>query len=393
MIGISKLYLNEIEPSDALRYGRHSAKLPSHLLQFSADKKPVVVFNCTQRCNLSCMHCYASCQHQQSNPNELTTSEAKALIDDLAQFGVPVILFSGGEPIMRPDLIELLEYAVSQKMRAVISTNGTLITPELAQKFKEIGLSYVGISLDGLPEEHNILRRSPDAFERAIQGIRNCLNAGVKVGVRLTIQKMNAHHIPQIFEIIRDEKIPRACFYHFVNCGNGADETDLLLSHQETREAVNLIIDETQKLHELGHKAEILTVDNHCDAILLYQRMCAENNPNASKVLELLKMNGGNSSGQGLGCISWDGTVYPDQFWRTRPVGNIREQKFSDLWCDTNNTFLASLKNKKANVKGRCKTCKYLEICGGNLRARADGAGDVWGDDPACYFSDEEISS
>lgn len=391
MIGISKLYLNLIEPSDVLRYQRNSAKLPSHLLQFSEDKKPVVVFNCTKRCNLSCMHCYASCQHGDLCPNELSTEEAMALIDDLVDFGVPVILFSGGEPLMRPDLDQLLAYTVSKKIRAVVSTNGTLITPERAQKFKEIGLSYVGISLDGLPEEHNRLRRAPDAFQRAIQGIRNCLAAGVKVGIRLTIQKLNQNHIPQIFQIIADEKIPRACFYHFVNCGNGKAETELLLSHEETRVAVNTIIDETQKLHAKGQPSEILTVDNHCDAILLYQRMCDEHNPNADNVWELLQMNGGNSSGHGLACISWDGDVYPDQFWRTRKVGNIRDQKFSQLWVDPTNTFLQSLKHKKENLVGRCQSCRYLTVCGGNLRARADAVGDLWGCDPACYLSDEEI--
>lgn len=149
MIGISKLYCGTVEPSDALRYGRESRSLPSHLLQFSSDKRPVVVWNVTRRCNLKCIHCYAHAKDS-SFKNELTTDEGKALLDDLAQFGVPVILFSGGEPVMRKDLPELAHYAVEQGMRAVISTNGTLITPEKARLFKEIGLSYVGISIDGM---------------------------------------------------------------------------------------------------------------------------------------------------------------------------------------------------------------------------------------------------
>ena len=189
MIGISKLYLGTVEPSDALRYGRHSKDLPSHLLQFSADKKPVVVWNMTRQCNLKCVHCYAQAKAT-PNENELTTAEGKNLIDDLSQFGAPVMLFSGGEPLMRPDLPELAQYAVSKGMRAVISTNGTLITREKARIFKEIGLSYVGISLDGLEEVNDRFRGVPGAFDQALEGIRNCREAGIKVGLRFTINKM-----------------------------------------------------------------------------------------------------------------------------------------------------------------------------------------------------------
>ncbi len=157
MIGISKLYCGTVEPSDALRYGRHSGSLPSHLLQFSSDKKPVVVWNITRKCNLKCIHCYAHAT-EESGFDELTTDEGKRLIDDLAAFGSPLILFSGGEPLVRKDLPELAEYAVSKGMRAVISTNGTLITKEMAQTLKRIGLSYVGISLDGMEEVNDKFR-------------------------------------------------------------------------------------------------------------------------------------------------------------------------------------------------------------------------------------------
>ncbi|MHC4598880.1 MAG: radical SAM protein, partial [Planctomycetota bacterium] len=126
MIGISKLYCGSVETSDVLRYGAHSKKLPSHLLQFSKDKKPVVVWNCTRRCNLKCVHCYAQAKDC-AEAGELTTAEGEALIDDLASFGSPVLLFSGGEPLLRKDLFHLLARAVERGMRAVISTNGTLI--------------------------------------------------------------------------------------------------------------------------------------------------------------------------------------------------------------------------------------------------------------------------
>src|SRR4030042_852213 len=147
MIGISKIYCGTVEASDPLRYERHSAKLPSHLLQFSADKKPVVVWNVTQRCNLKCVHCYAGAKAG-GGPDELNTAEGLDLIDDLADFGAPVILFSGGEPLLRPDLTRLIKHAVERGLRAVISTNGTLISPAQAEELQTLGLSYVGISLD-----------------------------------------------------------------------------------------------------------------------------------------------------------------------------------------------------------------------------------------------------
>jgi MoaA/NifB/PqqE/SkfB family radical SAM enzyme len=149
MIGISKLYCGAVEPSDVLRYNRHSGQLPSHLLQFSADKKPVVVWNMTRRCNLKCIHCYSN-SADIDYPDELTTEEGKKLIEDLAAFGAPVILFSGGEPLLRHDLLELAQYATDKGMRAVISTNGTLITKDIAAKLQKIGLSFVGVRLDGL---------------------------------------------------------------------------------------------------------------------------------------------------------------------------------------------------------------------------------------------------
>ena len=180
MIGISKLYCGTVEPSDALRYGRDSGKLPSHLLQFSSDKRPVVVWNITRRCNLKCIHCYAHA-NETSSDNELDTEQGKKLIDDLAGFKVPVILFSGGEPLVRKDLPELAAYAVEKGMRAVISTNGTLISEKIARTLKEIGLSYVGISIDGTEKINDRFRGVKGAFKSAIEGIKNCQSAGIKV--------------------------------------------------------------------------------------------------------------------------------------------------------------------------------------------------------------------
>jgi radical SAM protein with 4Fe4S-binding SPASM domain len=133
-------------------------------------------------------------------------------------------------------------------------------------------------------------------------------------------------------------------------------------------------------------------VDNHADGPYLYLKMKEENPERAKEVLELLQMNEGNSSGNGIGCVSWDGEVYADQFWRNQPLGNIRVKPFSKIWLDGENKLLVKLKDKKKYVQGRCATCCWLDVCGGNFRARAESAGELWGPDPACYLTNEEIS-
>jgi len=392
MIGISKLYCGQAEPSDALRYGRHSGTLPSHLLQFSADKKPVVVWNATRRCNLKCVHCYARALEEEG-VDAITTEQAKAMIDDLAAYGAPVMLFSGGEPLMRRDLTELTRHAVGKGMRAVISTNGTLISRDKARELKEVGLSYVGISLDGGEAVHDAFRKVPGSFKRAVQGIENCQAEGLKVGLRFTIYKRNQGEVPVLFDLVRDLEVPRICFYHLVYSGRGSDLMKEDLSHAETRAVLDLIMDRTRELFDQGRPKEVLTVDNHADGPYLWMRLQRENPERAGKVFELLQFNEGNNSGRGIGCISWDGQVHPDQFWRNHTFGNVLERPFSAIWDDPGIELLRKLKDKKAHVGGRCAKCRFLNICGGNFRARAEARhGDIWAEDPACYLTDEEIA-
>jgi len=391
MIGISKLYCGTVEPSDPLRYGRESGKLPSNLLQFSHDKKPVVVWNVTQQCNLNCVHCYSRSKNIQYT-GELTTAEGKALIKDIAEFKSPVILFSGGEPLMRPDIFELIDYAKNMGLRAVLSTNGTLITKEVATRLFQLGLSYVGVSLDGIGATNDKFRGMNGAFDAALEGIRNCKEAGIKVGLRFTINKKNVSDIPGIFKLLEEEDIPRICFYHLVYSGRGSKMIDDDLSPEHARKTVDRIIDHTKKLHDKGLKKEVLTVDNHADGVYLYLRLLKENPERAGEVLKLLQMNGGNSSGHGIACIGWDGSVHADQFWRHYSFGNIKERPFSEIWTDLSNPLMAMLKDKKKYVKGRCGKCKFIDICAGNFRVRAEAVtGDLWEADPACYLNDNEI--
>ncbi|MFW5775622.1 MAG: radical SAM protein [Chitinivibrionales bacterium] len=391
MIGISKLYCATVEPSDVLRYGRRAIDLPSHMLQFSSDKKPVVVWNATRRCNLKCRHCYSDSQNC-DYADEMSTSEAQTFIDSLADFGAPVLLFSGGEPLIRKDLFELVAHARQRGLRAVISTNGTLITPGIASQLRSAGLSYVGVSIDGLARNHDRFRGVDGAFDRAIEGIRACIETGVKVGLRFTVTRDNVADVPGIFQLLERERIPRICFYHLVYTGRAAQMREHDLSHQQTRDLLELIIDNTADLHRRGYKAEVLTVDNHADGVYLYLRMMRERSPRAQDVLTLLRMNGGNSSGVGIGCVSWDGTVYPDQFWRHYPLGNVRQRPFGDIWTDQRDDLQVGLRERSRRLQGRCGRCVWQDCCNGNFRVRAESIhGGVWEEDPACYLTEEEI--
>ena len=391
MIGVSKLYCGTVEPSDVLRYKRKTKDLPPHLIQFAKDKRPVVVWNVTRRCNLRCIHCYAKAEDREF-VNELSTKEGKALIDDLAAFGCPVILFSGGEPLIRKDLPELSEYAASKGIRVVISTNGTLINKEMARLLKKVGVSYVGVSIDGMEEVHDRFRGVKGAFRAALSGIKYCQEAGIKTGIRFTISRINFREIPAIFDLVEREEVDRVCFYHLVYAGRGSKLIKEDLSHEETRQVVDLIIDRTYDLFKRGKPKEVLTVDNHADGPYIYLRLLSEGSPRAPEVLELLKMNEGNNSGVGIGCVSWDGEVHADQFWRHYSFGNVRKRPFSEIWLDTSDPLMAKLKEKKKHVKGRCRNCKWLDVCAGNFRVRAEAVyGDVWAEDPACYLTDEEI--
>jgi radical SAM protein with 4Fe4S-binding SPASM domain len=375
-----------------LRYGRKAENLPSHLLQFSEDKKPVIAWNTTRSCNLSCVHCYASATPEKA-ADELTAEEAKALVVSLTDYKVPVILFSGGEPLLRPDIFELIGLAVRRGTRAVLSTNGLLITKDIARTLKDIGLSYVGISLDGLEQHHDRIRRNKGAFKQAVNSVTTSLAAGLKVGLRLTLTRGNQNDIDGLFDFMEELQIPRVCFYHLVDNRLNPKLADEALSHEETRQAVDLIASRTLKMFEKGLKPEVLTVDNQADGPYLYLKLLAEGRKTqAENALKLLKLNGGSSSGLGIGCVSWNGDVHPDQFWRDVKLGSIREKPFPELWNDPHNSLLVALKNKKSHITGRCRECRFLDVCGGGLRARAAYAtGDIWAPDPACYLTSEEI--
>lgn len=390
MISVTRLLCSQIGPQDHLRYKWRNQKYDSQL-EANLSRKPIVVWNSTKACNLRCIHCYYTARAE-PDPDELTASEAEAFIDDLAEFGVPVLLFSGGEPLMRPDLYRLGAYAVGRGIRTVISTNGTLIDEESAERIKEAGFSYVGISLDGIGETNDRFRGMSGAFDQALAGFHNCQSAGVRTGLRLTLNKHNVQDLSDILDLLQDEGIPRACFYHLVYAGRGERMRADDLTLAETRAAVDMIFDRTIAFHQAGIDIEILTVDNHADGPYLLRRIARDQPERYDEVLELLRANGGNASGVGIAAVDHRGNVHPDQFWQHHSCGNVRQRPFGEIWTDTSDPLMAGLKDRKPLLTGRCAECQYLDICNGNFRVRAEAVhGDVWAPDPACYLTDEEI--
>lgn len=266
MISVTKLLFAREYFGDSLRYTKNA-----HAMRNGAAEGvgPVVVWNSTKTCNLRCMHCYMQSDARKYQ-DELSTEEAKRFIDDLADFHVPVLLFSGGEPLIRPDFFELAAYAQEKGVRPTLSTNGTLITRDVAQKIKDIGVGYVGISLDGLRDVNDKFRGVDGAYEKAMQGIKNCVAVGQRVGLRFTINHHNIQELDRIFDFIEEEGINRVCFYHLVYSGRGEQMMDQDVTPEESRRAMDTIIRRTKDFEERGLKKEILTVDNHCDGPYMY---------------------------------------------------------------------------------------------------------------------------
>jgi radical SAM protein with 4Fe4S-binding SPASM domain len=275
----------------------------------------------------------------------------------------------------------------------VLSTNGTLIDCATAQKLKDLQFAYVGISLDSaIPAVHDEFRGMKGAFERTMRGFRHCVEVGQKVGLRLTLTRHTAQNLDKLFDLIEREGIDRACFYHLCPAGRGKSLQEL--TPKMARAAADTIFARTKDLIDRGKRVEILTVDNHCDGVYLYQRMLRENHPRAEQVLEMLRWNGGGlySSGVGIANIDFYGNVHADQFSMYRTFGNVKQRKFSEIWQDTTDPIMAGLKDRLELLKGRCRMCKFKEVCGGGLRARAEiSLGNPWAADPGCYLTDAEI--
>jgi len=358
----------------------------------AADRRPVVVWNLTRRCNSKCTYCDSSPDAREF-PGELNWVESRNVIDNLAAFGVPALLLSGGEPLMHPLFFYIAGYARERGLRLMLSTNGTLITEEVAKKLQAIGFAHVAISLDGIGETHDRSRGGEGAFKKAVAAFRNCTAAGQKVGLRVILAKNTVADLDRILDFIDEEDIPRVSFYHPVPGGRGSNLSPL--SPGEVRAALDKIMDRAEAWHRAGKPREVITMDQPADGPYLLMRLEKRDPVLARKAHELLLWNGGGNNGSGVGIANLDpqGNVHPDRFWQTHTLGNVRNRNFNTIWQDTSNPILRDLRKSPRPVKGRCANCRFLNICGGGFRSRAwHNSGDLWAEDSGCYLSDAEIA-
>ena len=402
MIDISVLYGGLETPSTPHRYGRKITQIdpPPHQRMAVAKIRRAIAGPSSSGTSpapaissaSTATPTPAACKYD----GELTTAQAKAVLDDLADFKVPAVLFSGGEPLVRPDLFELAAYARSLGPARRRSPPTARSSPPRSRSASRNSSSPTSASrLDSaIPAVHDEFRGVEGAFERTMQGFRHCVEAGQKVGLRLTLTRHTAQNLDQLFDFIEREGIDRACFYHLCPAGRGKDLDGPRPPSSPARPSTPSSPAPPTYLAR-GKRIEILTVDNHCDGPYLYLRMLRENHPRAQQVLDMLAWNGGGrySSGVGIANIDFNGNVHADQFSMYRSFGNVKERKFSEIWQDIGNPIMAGLKDRLPLLEGRCGTCRFKAICGGSLRARAEiTTGNPWAADPGCYLTDEEIT-
>ncbi len=352
---------------------------------------PVVIWNLIRRCNLTCKHCY-SISADKDFPGELSTAEVFGVMDDLKRFRVPVLILSGGEPLLRPDIFDIATRAKAMGFYVGLSSNGTLIDANNIERIAAVGFDYVGVSLDGIAQTHDTFRRMDGAFDKSMHGIRLCKERGIKVGIRFTLTQDNAHDLPALLQLLEDEELDKFYLSHLNYAGRGNRNRKTDAYHRTTRQAMDLLFDTCWRAEQNGRCKEFVTGNNDADGVylLLWVR---EHFPHLEAHMRAkLVQWGGNSSGVNVANIDNLGNVHPDTMWWNHTLGNVRERPFSEIWMDTSDPIMAGLKARPRTVSGRCGACAHFDICGGNTRVRAwQVSGDPWAEDPACYLTDEEI--
>ncbi len=357
----------------------------------SGGVKPVVIWNLTRRCNLKCRHCY-TVSADVHFPGELSHDQAVATLDDLGEFGIPALILSGGEPLDRFDFFDLAKRARPMVRMLALSTNGTKIHGETADKVAEIGFDYVGISIDGIGATNDWFRGVDGAFDDAVRGVRECKKRGIKVGLRFTLTKDNEAQLPDLLKLCDDEGVDKFYLSHLVYAGRGDKNRGEDAVHDHTRRAMDILIEKAWHDASTGGPLDIVTGNNDADAVYL-MNWAADlfDQDKLDNLRDHLEAWGGNSSGLGVANIDHQGKVHPDTYWSDYTIGSVKDAKFSDLWTGED-AMLAQLRRRPRPLKGRCGACAFQSVCGGNTRIRAlQLTGDPWAEDPACYLSNTEI--
>ena len=364
---------------------------PTALLERRAPPGPVVIWNLIRRCNLTCKHCY-SISADIDFKGELSTNEVFTVMDDLKSFGVPVLILSGGEPLLRPDIFDISRRAKAMGFYVGLSSNGTLIDEHNIDAIADTGYDYVGISIDGNKKTHDLFRRKDGAFDASMQGIRLCRDRDIKVGLRFTMTEDNATELPDMLQLMTDEGVNKFYLSHLNYAGRGNRNRDSDVQLNITRSAMDLLFETALGHVQRGNDLEFVTGNNDADGVYLLRWVMRHYPDKVEHIAAKLRQWGGNSSGVNIANIDNLGEVHPDTFWWHYGLGNVRQRPFSAIWQDTSDPIMKGLKASPRQIKGRCGSCRYFNICGGNTRVRAlQLTGDPWAEDPACYLTDAEI--
>lgn len=353
---------------------------------------PVVIWNLVRRCNLTCRHCYAT-SADKDFPGELDTQAVYDVMDDLKGFGVPVLILSGGEPLMRPDIFDISRRAKTLGFYVGLSSNGTLISQRNIGDIAAVGYDYVGISIDGMRETHDRFRRKAGAFDEALRGIRLCIGAGLKVGLRFTLTQDNAADLSPLLALMDAEGVSKFYLSHLNYAGRGYKNRKDDVHHRLTREAMDLLFATCWADVRQGRRREFVSGNNDADGAYLLQWAGRHLPQHYTRLERMLNRWGGNASGVNIANIDNEGRVHPDTMWWDYTLGNVKERPFSEIWQDTRDPLMAGLKQPQRPLQGRCAECRHLSICGGNSRTRAWRlTGNPWAEDPGCYLTDDEIA-
>ncbi len=365
---------------------------PVRVRRGSGAVKPVVIWNLTRRCNLRCRHCYTVSANVDF-PGELSHEAAMETLEDLGRFKIPALILSGGEPLDRADLFDIAARARHLVPMLALSTNGTRIHGQSADRVGEIGFDYVGISIDGIGATNDWFRGVKGAFAQALRGVRTCKARGIKVGLRFTLTRDNGRHLPDLLKLCDDEGVDKFYLSHLVYAGRGDKNRGEDVTHDHTRAAMDMLIARAWDGVSGAAPLDIVTGNNDADAVY-FLNWAARHFDDADKLENLrahLSAWGGNSSGLGVANIDTQGRVHPDTYWSDYTIGSVKEAPFSRLWTG-DDAILAQLRRRPRPLKGRCGACLQKDICGGNTRIRAlQLTGDPWAEDPACYLGNDEI--
>ena len=352
---------------------------------------PVVIWNLIRRCNLTCKHCYTT-SADINFPGELSTSEVFTVMDDLKSFHVPVLILSGGEPLLRKDIFDIALRAKEMGFYVGLSSNGTLIAEDNIDAIDAIGFDYVGVSIDGMRKTHDAFRRSDGSFDASLRGVRLCRERGIKVGLRFTLTQDNVDDFPGMLKLMDDEDVDKFYLSHLNYGGRGNRNRKDDAVYAMTRQVMDALFEKCLERLRSGRPAEFVTGNNDADGVYLLNWVRRRFPEHVDTIHARLRQWGGNSSGVNIANIDNLGNVHPDTFWWHYTLGNLRDRSFSAIWSDLSDPLMAGLKQSPRPVEGRCASCGHLNICNGNTRVRAhQTTGNAWAEDPGCYLTDEEI--